>query len=162
MNKIHLSWENVERSCLNIYSKMLEDNYSPDMIVGLLWGGVVPTRIFVDLLGVSRSNVRVVYASLYKGIHEQKDNLTILPYYDKSDVENKKILVLDEIWDSGKTMHGVLSDLIKLNCDVTTATLVYRSGTVQPNYYDIVIKDEYVIFPWERYEYWREIHGEKK
>lgn len=158
MSHIFLSWENVEKSCLSIYSKMCEDKYVPDMIVGLLWGGVVPTRLFVDFFGVSRSNVKVVYASLYKGIHEQNNNLTILPYYDKHDVENKKILVIDDIWDTGKTMKGVLTDLIKLDCEVTTATVAYRSGSVKPNYYDITVKDEWVVFPWEKYEFWREVN----
>lgn len=158
MNHIYLNWDNIEKSCLSIYSRMCNDKYVPDMIVGLLWGGVVPTRLFVDFFGVSRSNVKVVYASLYKGIHEQNDSLTILPYYSKEDVANKKVLVIDDIWDTGKTMKSVLSDLIQMNCTVTTATIVYRTGYVKPNYFDITVRDEWVVFPWERYEFWREIH----
>jgi hypoxanthine phosphoribosyltransferase len=160
---IHFSWQDVENSCLSIYAAMKAKGYLPDVIVGLLWGGVVPTRIFVDLFGVKRLDAHVVYASLYNGIDSTNDKVEIIPYYCKKDIEGKKVLIVDDIFESGRTMHAALRELLKEKCWITTATLVYKSETnsISPDYYDKVINsnDIWAVFPWENREFFREISG---
>ena len=157
----YLSWEDTEKSCFNVYSKMAHDKYKPDVVIGLLWGGVVPTRLFVDFIDIKRENVKVIYASLYKGISERNKDVSIIPTYVKSEIEGKKVLIIDDILESGKTMGAALRELIKMNCEVKTATMVYKSvnNAIPPDYYDYEESENvWLVCPWEKFETNREIN----
>lgn len=149
-----LSWQDVNNACLSIYSRMTQDNYKPQSLVGLLRGGVVPARIFSDcfdiLLDFSALDVK-----LYTGINERMDEAVVGPFM--GDVKGKSILIIDDIWDSGKTMEAVLDHLQEE--DVKTATMVWKeTAKRQPDYFDIVARNgEWIVFPWETYEFQRQI-----
>lgn len=161
MNYIYMSWEDVEKSCEKIYQDMAKNNYVPDVIIGLLWGGVVPTRLMVDLFGHERTNTHVIYTSLYDGVGKKRDSVDINMKHFNSDITNKKVLVIDDIWDTGTTMKAVLKELIERNCEVSTTTLVYKNtnNMIAPNYYDYIINDDnsWITFPWEKHEFLREM-----
>jgi hypoxanthine phosphoribosyltransferase len=158
-----MSWEDVEKSCEKIYKDMVNNNYVPDVIIGLLWGGVVPTRLMVDLLGHERLNTHVIYTSLYDGVGKRKKTVDIDLRHFNGNISNKKVLIIDDIWDTGTTMRAVLKELIEHNCEVSTATIVYKNtnSMIAPNYYDHIIdKDSsWIVFPWEKNEFLRETHS---
>ena len=68
-----------------------------------------------------------------------------------------RVLIVDDIWDSGKTMNAVLDYLGEE--DITTATLFWKeTAKEKPTYYaNIAGRNEWVVFPWEKYEFNREI-----
>jgi hypoxanthine phosphoribosyltransferase len=150
-----LSWYEMEEACLAIYRKMKRDNYVPDSIIGLLRGGVVPARIFADYFGIVL-DFFALDVKLYDGIGVRKEKPLIR--YDFKDEDLKgRILVIDDIFDSGKTMKAVL-DHFK-GKDITTATLYWKEKAPgKPNYYARVAeKEEWIVFPFEVYEFKREI-----
>ena len=161
MSKIiykYLSWEDVERACLSIYANMRKDKYAPDVILGLLRGGVVPSRIFLDL-HQSLLDFCSIDVKLYDGINLKKPTPKIKSFVDG--VKGKKILVVDDIWDSGETMSAVLKYLKGHN--VVTATLYWKEAAHRPDYFaEVASKKEWIIFPWEKYEFWRLINEENK
>ena len=162
MQYVYLTWEDVEKSCMKIYSSMKANNYIPEIIIGLLWGGTVPTRILVDLLGHKRTNTFVTHASLYDGIGKRRDHVDIGFNHDSlKTFANRKVLLVDDIWDSGMTMRAALKDLLEHNCIVSTATLVYKNvnSSIAPDYYDKTVDNDnmWVIFPWEKREFVREV-----
>jgi len=150
-----LSWWDIDQACLNIYSQMKKDNYAPDAIIGLLRGGVIPARIFADLHGIVL-DFFALDVKLYESIGVRKKEPIIRYAFKHKDVEDKKILVLDDIWDSGKTMNAVLEHFE--GKDITTATLFWKENAEKkPNYYAEVAKEpEWVVFPWEMLEFKRE------
>lgn len=161
---IYMTWEDVEKSCMKIHNSMKANNYMPDIIIGLLWGGVVPTRLLVDIMGHKRINTHVTYASLYDGIGKRRDVVDIGFNHDfLKTFADKKVLVIDDIWDSGMTMRAALKDLVEHNCIVSTATLVYKNvnSSIAPNYYDKVLSSDniWIVFPWEKCEFQREMIG---
>ena len=156
----YMTWEEVEKACNNIHKAMIQKNYVPDIIVGLLWGGIVPTRLLVDLMGHKRLNTHVMYTSLYDGT-KKRDNVEIKHQFSKEDLNNKKVLIVDDIWDTGETMKAVLQELLEHNCMVSTATLVYKNSnsSIAPTFYDKIVErdDVWTVFPWEKHEFFREI-----
>jgi len=155
----YLSWGDIEKACLSIYANMCRDNYAPDVILGLLRGGVVPSRIFLDFYQIT-IDFCSIDVKLYDGINLKKPSPKIKSFLN-DDIEGKKVLVVDDIWDSGKTMKAVLDYLKNHNTQVTTATLYFKETEVgQPDYYaNVVPKEEWLVFPWEKYEFWRLING---
>lgn len=152
MKEKHLSWIDVEASCLDMYKGMLDDCFVPDAIIGLLRGGVVPARIFSDSFGILM-DFYAIDVKLYTGIGERNEKPVIKPFH--IDITGKKILIVDDIWDSGRTMEAVLEEL--KGEDVTTATLYWKeSAPAKPDYYYEPVKDDdWIIFPWEKDEFSR-------
>jgi hypoxanthine phosphoribosyltransferase len=131
---------------------MVDDGYVPDAIVALLRGGVVPGRIFSDFFDILL-DFFALDVKLYDGIGKRKKAPVIKAFY--GDIKNKKVLVVDDIWDSGKTMEAVLYNM--RGEDITTATLFWKeTAKCKPNYYaDTVKENEWIIFPWEFCEFER-------
>jgi hypoxanthine phosphoribosyltransferase len=154
-NYKHLTWEEVERDCFCIYGDMVEIGYKPDYIIGLMKGGVVPARIFADYFGV-RFDFYTWNVSLYNGINTKENELKIGEF--NVDLRDKKVLIIDDIWDSGVTMNGVLDYLETdddSNMQIKTATLFLREGSRErPDHYcEIAPSNDWIVFPWEKFEF---------
>jgi hypothetical protein len=152
-----IGWEEIEKSCLSMYSQMCCRGYKPQAVIALLRGGVIPGRILSDYFNIML-DFFALDVTLYSGIGETKSEPSIKPF--TGDIHGKKILIIDDIWDSGKTMNAVL-DYLGTE-DITTATLFWKElANNKPTYYSEIAKmSEWIIFPWERYEFYREI-GDK-
>lgn len=151
----HISWDDVENQCYSIYSQMLEKQYKPDAIVGLLRGGVVPARIFSDLFGILL-DFFALDVKLYDGIDIRKENPVIGPF-DREIIRGRSVLIVDDILDSGRTMKAVLECL--RGEKVTTATLFWKeTAKEKPDYYAEIAKhNEWIVFPFEKQEFGREM-----
>ena len=136
---------------------MCRNNYYPECIIGLLRGGIIPGRIFSDYYDILL-DFFALDVKLYDGIGIRRDKPDIKTFY--GDVKGKRILIVDDIWDSGKTMEAVLGYLG--NEDIVTATLFWKeTAKGRPDYYAESSKDnEWVVFPWEQMEFKRDL--EKK
>ncbi len=136
---------------------MLRDNYTPEAIVGLLRGGVVPARIFSDCFNILL-DFFALDVKLYDGVNQRRETPDVKSFY--GDVKGKKTLIIDDIWDSGKTMNAVLNYLNDEN--VKTATLCWKKTAIhKPDYYAIEVEAmEWVIFPWEIREFNRQVDNQ--
>lgn len=150
-----LSWHDIDELCLSLYAQMLKDNYAPSAIIGLLRGGVVPSRVLADYFGIVL-DFFALDVKMYDKIGVRKEEPVIRYAFKHKDIDGKKILVADDIWDSGLTMKAVMEHFE--GKDVATATLLWRKDAAEkPNYYaEVVEKDIWCVFPWEQFEFKRE------
>ena len=152
---VRLTWQDIQISCFHIFSQMNADGYKPQSIIGLLRGGVVPARIFSDFFDILL-DFYALDVKLYTNIGVADSNPRIRPFY--GDVKGKSILIVDDIWDSGKTMNAVL-DYLKEET-VKTATVCWKeTAEKKPDYYSRVVrKNEWMVYPWETYEFERQLN----
>jgi len=150
---VNVNWNQVEDYTLSICKEMDRNGYKPEAIVGLLRGGVVPARIISDYFGIIL-DFFTLDVKLYKGINLRDDVPKIKHFF--GDIENKRVLIIDDILDSGMTMNAVL-EYFK-GKDVKTATLFWKEKNLKkPDYYCKIAKEnEWIIFPWERFEFRRQ------
>jgi|GEM_PF-2987327 len=150
---VNVNWNQVEDYTLSICKEMDRNGYKPEAIVGLLRGGVVPARIISDYFGIIL-DFFTLDVKLYKGINLRDDVPKIKHFF--GDIENKRVLIIDDILDSGMTMNAVL-EYFK-GKDVKTATLFWKEKNLKkPDYFCKIAKEhEWIIFPWERFEFRRE------
>lgn len=153
-----VSWNDLERYCDQIYSQMVCNNYRPDCIIGLLRGGIVPARIFSDHFNILL-DFFALDVKLYDGINQIREKAKIKAF--DGDVRGRKILICDDILDSGKTMDAVL-DYLKGEKIVTATVFWKETAKTKPDYYaEIAKKDEWIVFPFEMAEFNREkIHAQ--
>ena len=144
-----------ERAMHRIYMDVKGDK--PDIILGLARGGLIPAVRLSHLLGVP---MEPLYWSLRDA--ERRDNIENI----KEDLLTRvdyKVLVVDDIVDSGKLM----SEVVEYLCDgnypmlgkIQTASLVYNKSQQlhKPYFYfqeiDRNVDTEWINFWWEeRYE----------
>jgi len=126
---------------------MRKDNFSPDVIVGVCRGGWPLARVLSDLLENSQlANVKVEF---YFGVAETKSEPVITQPISTS-VKGKKILVVDDVADTGKSIWLVKQHLFEHGAEeVKTATLYYKPwSTTKPDYYAKQTR-HWIVFPWE-------------
>jgi hypoxanthine phosphoribosyltransferase len=147
---VPIKWNEVENYCQTLYNAMNMDNYQPEIIVGLLRGGVIPARIMADYFSVTL-DFYTIDVKYYTGINQTLDK-PVIRHLENFDY-GKSILIIEDIYDSGKTMQAVLDILPKEN--IKTATLHCRENISNPPTYfaETALKDEWIVYPWEKIEF---------
>lgn len=154
------TWEQIYESLLNLADRVRKANFKPDVIVGVSRGGWPPARIMSDLL--ENPELANVKAEFYLGVAKTKGEPMITQPVSTS-VTGKKVLVVDEVADTGKSLHLVQSHLKERGAtEVKILTVYYKPWSVViPDWYGKETS-RWIIFPWERKENVRQILKEYK
>jgi len=150
-----VSWAEVDGMAEELANRIAGDGFEPDVIVGILRGGIVPARIIADRLGIEE--MASMEIKLYKGVGIRGER----PYLRQPPtlpLENKKVLVVDDISDTGLTLQFAV-EVVRLYMpeEVRTATLYIKPWTdFIPDFY-ARSTEKWVVFPWERGEFRRAI-----
>jgi len=144
------TWEQIYELLLNLADKVRRAHFKPDVIVGISRGGWPPARIISDLL--ENPELANVKAEFYLGVAKTKGEPVITQAVSIS-VRGKKVLVVDDVADTGKSLRLVRSHLQEQGAvDVKIATIYYKPWSiVVPDWYEKETS-HWIIFPWERKE----------
>jgi len=120
----------------------LKNAIVPDIIVTPKCGGWIPARLLKD----------------YSGCPEMGSISILNQWCDEpliamiESVEDKRVLIVDDIVDSGKTMKVTAIQIAQLKpLSITVAAIYYKTHSIiRPNVFGRVIPDAtWVVFPWE-------------
>ncbi|MBE9391586.1 phosphoribosyltransferase [Fervidicoccus fontis] len=145
-----LKWEDIENAVAAISEKIIESNFNPNVVVGILRGGWIPARIFADFLGIK--NIGAIEIKFYKGIEEKMERPVITQPL-VLDIRNKNVLLVDDVADSGKSLQTALSAINFYGPkNLKTVSLYVKPWSVIiPDYY-YGETDKWIVFPWEKRE----------
>ncbi len=149
------SWNHIYDMLLDLAGRIRRDGFKPDVIVGISRGGWPPARVLSDLL--SNPNVANVRAEFYLGIAETGSEPTLTqPVSVKT--QGKRILIVDEVADTGKSLKMVKEHIIQDGAmEAKTVTVYYKPWSiVRPDYFAKETSD-WIVFPWEIKETLRKI-----
>jgi uncharacterized protein len=121
IRKHHYSWLDIERACTNIALQMYNDNWRPDYIVGLTRGGNIPATILSNMLNVRCEALKVSLRDSEGGpesnLWMSEDAFGYVPEEEQKILKSrwdpakrKKILIVDDINDSGATFNWIKQD----------------------------------------------------
>lgn len=141
------TWNQIYKMLLNLAEKIRKNGFKPDVIVGVSRGGWPPARVLSDLL--DNPNLANVKAEFYLGVAETKGE-PVLTQPVSTTVSGKRVLVVDEIADTGESLKLVKVHLIERGAtEVKIATIHYKPWSIiTPDYYEKKTSN-WVIFPWE-------------
>ncbi len=146
----YITWKKLFLALVEIANSIKNKKYEPDMAMGIVKGGLIPARILADLLAIDE--VGFIGVKFYKGIgaREAKPELTLPPTPSVSD---KKVLVIDDVVETGRTIQLVLDELYRYGVgEAKTATIyVKKWSPILPDYY-YGVTDKWIVFPWELVE----------
>jgi len=149
------TWNQIYNILLNLAETIRKTGFKPDIIVGVSRGGWLPARVLSDLL--SNPNLANVKAEFYLGVAETKGEPTLTQPVSMK-VAGKKVLIVDEVADTGRSLKLVKEHIIQQGAtEVKIATVYYKPWSiVTPDYYKKKTSC-WVVFPWEIKETVRKI-----
>ena len=128
--KQDISWNDIEILIDTLSQNILKLSRNFSSITTLSRGGLVPSRLLADSLGIKKILV------------DQK-------------IVNSDSLFVDDIFDTGKTFSNVFSNVDDPSKFVFTSLLA-RRGMKYPKqllYAEKTFDDSYVVFPWDKFEF---------
>jgi len=126
----HVDWTNIESLVGKLSENILKLPRTFSSITTLSRGGLIPSRLLADSLGIK----------------------TIL--VDQKIISSDSLFV-DDIFDTGKTFYDVFAN-VDDSSKFVFATLFARRGMKYPEqliYAEKTFDDSYVVFPWDRLEF---------
>jgi hypoxanthine phosphoribosyltransferase len=124
-----------------------KDGFEPDIIIAVSRGGFDPARIISDQLGIRKLvSLQINY---YNMLNEKMENPKVL-FPLNANVEGLKILVIDDVSDSGQSLM-IVKDYVENEgaTEVRIATLHHKPWSkYKPDYFAEEV-DKWVLYPWE-------------
>ncbi len=144
MEYLRLTYEEVFEMVKELSMKIKKE-FNPDYLVGLSRGGLVPLRMFSDFLGIN--DLGVISVKYYKGVDERTERPEVK--WSPLEEEKTRVLLVDDIADTGRSIKAVLPRLENLFEEVRVATILKKPWSeVDPHYYSLET-EAWVVFPWE-------------
>lgn len=152
----NLTWQGFGDACRQIAEQIADSGWMPDLIVAIARGGMLPAGAISYALGVKANGA--INVEFYTGVGKTMTEPEILePYMDISSLEGKRVLIVDDVADSGKTLKLIMDLIAKeglsmggnsTKVDARSATIYLKpTSIIKPDY---VFKqtDKWINFPW--------------
>ena len=142
-----LTWDLFGESTRSLAQAVADDGYEPDMILAIARGGLLPGGAMGYALSVK--NVYTMNVEFYTGVDERLDVPRILPPApDFVDLSDGKILIVDDVADTGHTLKSVEEFCEGKVGEVRTAVLYEKPHSVVKCDYVWRRTDRWINFPW--------------
>ncbi len=144
MKKYYYSYKEFIRDVKNLVLQIKP--FQPDTLLGIARGGLTLSHFMAQAI-----NTRQLFA-LNSVHYDDTKKLDTFDIFNMPDLKNaKKVLIIDDIIDSGETMEKIL-EILKTDyphCEFKIATIFYKkSALIQPDFF-IKEAHEWIDFFWE-------------
>jgi hypoxanthine phosphoribosyltransferase len=142
-----LSYEDFGRAARELAQQVADDGFAPDLILSIARGGLFLGGALGYALDVK--NLFVMNVEFYTGVDERLDLPVILPpNLDKVDLTGAKVLIADDVADTGKTLELVREFCAGHVADVRSAVVYEKPRSVVKCSYVWKRTDAWIDFPW--------------
>jgi hypoxanthine phosphoribosyltransferase len=143
-----VTWPRFHSLARQLAQQIRAADIKVDMIVAIGRGGYMPARILSDLLGIM--NLTSFKIEHYRG--SRKSPQAIIQYPLVADVNQRHLLLVDDVSDSGDTFTVALEHIHSRGKPAQIQTAVIHHKTVssfEPDYFAEVVKEwHWIIYPW--------------
>ena len=160
MEKRFISAQELLDVSFQLGGLIVQQGYRPNFIVGV-WRGGAPVGIAVqeilDACGVSADHI-AIRTSSYQAIGQRAKEVRVhgLRYIEKRVNAEDKLLIVDDIFDTGLSVAKVISELHKVcrknTPEIKVATPFYKptnnQTSFEPDFY-LEKTDKWLVFPHE-------------
>jgi hypoxanthine phosphoribosyltransferase len=152
MRREVITWEEVERLMQYLLPQFNTEYAGMVMITR---GGIVPGGLLAEAMGIT--HILTAAVDFPAETEREKSGLFAWPRFiqfpEDSQLRGRRILVVDDVWGSGRTITAVKNRVSAAGGFPATCVLhfnPYRNlfGNHRPDYY-AAITDAYIVYPWE-------------
>jgi hypoxanthine phosphoribosyltransferase len=158
MVKQYYSYDDIHKLCCG-KTQQIKSEFNPNLILAIGGGGLIPARMMRSDLKVP---IYVVSLTSYDEDDKQLDTFKIIQWMDFSQIKDKRILIVDEVDDTRKTLSYIVDKLVteenidksKLGVFVVHNKLKQKNSVnenLDVSYYlaGEEVEDNWIVYPWE-------------
>ncbi|MFH5821326.1 phosphoribosyltransferase [Georgenia sp. AZ-5] len=162
-----LGWAEFGDAARELAREVVRSNWMPDLVIAVARGGLVPAGAVAYALDVKAMGTLNV--EFYTGVAQTLPEPVVLPpLMDTSDLPGRRVLVVDDVADSGRTLalvmdmiraHGLPADVDgdgvagqTLPVDARSAVIYSKPRSVIEPDYVWRRTDRWITFPWSAQE----------
>lgn len=143
-----ISWEQYDALARQLTGDIRNAGIKIDMIIAIGRGGYMPARLLSDLLGImDLTSFKIEH---YRG--SQKSSRAIIKYPLDADINQRNILLVDDVSDSGDTFSVAIEHVRSNGIPNTIHTAVLHHKSVSkfvPDFFAQEVKTwRWIIYPW--------------
>ncbi len=143
-----VTWDDLDRMVGELAERLLSGHF--DVMLAITRGGLVPAGMLAYRLRIR--NILVAAVEFYDDHGQPGPHPTFLQFPADPLLRGQRILVVDEVWDSGTTIHAVTERIRQAGGHPTTAVLHWKpKRSVVPGEPDVhaVTTDAWVVYPFK-------------
>ena len=143
-----VSWDELDRLVAGLAERLEGERF--DVMLAITRGGLVPAGMLAYRLRIR--NILVAAVEFYDDEGRPGPHPTFLQVPADPLLRGQRILVVDEVWDSGTTIHAVTERVRQAGGLPTTAVLHYKPArSVVPGEPDVhaVTTGAWVVYPFK-------------
>lgn len=142
-----LTWARFPVAIRALAERVVASGFAPDVVVAVARGGLVPGGAMAYALGTK--GVGTLNVEFYTDIGRTLDDPRVLPpLMDTSELPGSKVLVVDDVADSGRTLDLVMRMLADQGADARSAVLYTKPRSIVRPDYSWCDTDLWITFPW--------------
>ncbi len=142
-----LTWDGFGDATRELSRRIVADGFLPDVVVAIARGGLLPAGAIAYGLGVKSCGALNV--EFYTGIGTVLEAPELLPPdLDLGYLPGKRVLLVDDVADSGRTLALAVSLLQDAGADVRSVCIYTKPGAVAVPDYSWRETARWINFPW--------------
>ncbi|MFW6187963.1 MAG: phosphoribosyltransferase [Actinomycetota bacterium] len=142
-----LTWEGFGEATQGLARSVVDSGFLPDIIIAVARGGLLPAGALSYAMGVKLSDA--INVEFYTDVHETlPDPVLLAPMLDTESIAGRRLLVVDDVADSGRTLALVLELLRGFGAEARSAVIYAKPRSVVAPDYMWKATDEWIVFPW--------------
>lgn len=143
----NLTYETFGTAVRELAQTIADDGYEPDIVLAIARGGLFVAGGLGYALDVK--NLNVVNVEFYTGVGETLDMPVMLPPVPNAvDLGRKKVLVADDVADTGKTLRLVHDFCAEHVAEVRSAVIYEKPQSLVNCEYVWKRTEDWINFPW--------------
>ncbi|MEV0302654.1 phosphoribosyltransferase [Streptomyces prasinus] len=142
-----LSYERFGVAVRELAQAIADDGYRPDVVLSIARGGVFVAGGLAYALDCK--NIHLVNVEFYTGVGTTLEMPVMLaPVPNRIDFTDKKVLIADDVADTGKTLKLVRDFCLDAVAEVRSAVVYEKTQSLVKCEYVWKRTDQWIEFPW--------------
>ena len=142
-----LTWEGFGAATRTISRDIVASGFVPEVVVAIARGGLLPAGAIA--YGLGAKNCGAINVEFYTGIGTVLDNPELLPpELDMSYLDGRRVLLVDDVADSGRTLDLAVRLLVEQGAEVRSAVIYTKPTTIIEPDFSFAATDRWIDFPW--------------
>ncbi|MFF7143762.1 phosphoribosyltransferase [Streptomyces nodosus] len=143
----NLTYETFGHAVRELAQTIADDGYQPDVVLSIARGGVFVAGGLAYALDCK--NIHLVNVEFYTGVGTTLDMPVMLaPVPNVIDFTDKKVLIADDVADTGRTLKLVHDFCLEAVAEVRSAVIYEKPHSLVKCEYVWKRTDKWINFPW--------------
>lgn len=142
-----LTWDLFGTASRELAQQVVDSGFQPDLIMSITRGGMIPAGSMSYAMGIK--NLHIINVEFYTGVDTRLPLPVLLPPVPAAvDLSAKKVLIIDDVADTGETLRMVRDFCAEHVAETRTAVLYEKPASVVKCDYVWRRTSEWISFPW--------------